>query len=279
MNPEVDGVSLPEVFAIRAETPVPTIDMQYCSPYITHVSLKKLLAKIIVMERKFMRRLIMVVLIVLLAVPAFAAETPTTEDQKVLYSIGVVIAKQLDVFNLSAKELEFVKQGIADSASRRQLVVESEVYQQKINQLAQSRMKITAEKQKITSKAFLESATKEKGAQSFASGLIYVPIKEGTGAQPKDTDTVKVNYTGKFVDGKVFDSSVTRGQPAEFQLNQVIKCWTEGVAKMKVGGKAKLVCPAAIAYGEQGRPPIIPGEAALIFEVELLNIKLPDVKK
>lgn len=104
-----------------------------CSSYITFVSLKKLLAKIIVMEREFMRRLIMVVLIVLLAVPAFAAETPTIEDQKVLYSIGVVIAKQLDVFNLSAKELEFVKQGIADSASGRQLVVEPEVRLPNIN--------------------------------------------------------------------------------------------------------------------------------------------------
>ena len=226
-----------------------------------------------------MRRLIMVVLIIMLAASAAVAETPKTEDQKVLYSIGVVISKQLDVFNLSTEELKFVQQGLADSAARRKLAVEPEAYQPKINQLAQSRMKITAEKQKVVSKAFLEGAAKEKGAQSFPSGLIYMPITEGTGVQPKDTDTVKVNYAGKFVDGKVFDSSETRGQPAEFPLNQVIKCWTEGVAKMKIGGKAKLVCPAAIAYGEQGRPPIIPGEAALIFEIELLDIKAPlDVK-
>jgi FKBP-type peptidyl-prolyl cis-trans isomerase FkpA len=279
MTHEAINLLFLEVLSIRSETPAPTIDIHNCSSYITKVSIKRILTKIIVLERKFMRKLIMVVLIVMMAVPALAAETPTTEDQKVLYSIGVVIAKQLDVFNLSAKELEFVKQGIADSASGRKLAVEPEPYQQKINQLAQSRMKITAEKQKVKSQAFLEGAAKEKDAQSFPSGLIYVSIKEGTGVQPKDTDTVKVNYTGKFVDGKVFDSSVTRGQPAEFPLNQVIKCWTEGVAKMKVGGKAKLVCPAAIAYGEQGRPPLIPGEAALIFEIELLDIKIPDAKK
>ncbi|HEX8908988.1 MAG TPA: FKBP-type peptidyl-prolyl cis-trans isomerase, partial [Anaeromyxobacteraceae bacterium] len=91
--------------------------------------------------------------------------------------------------------------------------------------------------------------------------------------QPKETDTVKVHYTGTLIDGKVFDSSVKRGQPAEFPLNQVIKCWTEGVAKMKVGGKAKLVCPSSIAYGDEGRPPTIPGGATLVFEVELLDVK------
>jgi FKBP-type peptidyl-prolyl cis-trans isomerase len=138
-------------------------------------------------------------------------------------------------------------------------------------------MKVSADKQKEKSKEFLEKAAKEKGAEKTASGLIYLPLKEGSGAQPKETDTVKVHYTGTLTDGKVFDSSVQRGEPAEFQLNQVIKCWTEGVAKMKVGGKAKLVCPSAIAYGDVGRPPTIAGGATLVFEVELLEIK--EIKK
>jgi FKBP-type peptidyl-prolyl cis-trans isomerase FkpA len=108
-----------------------------------------------------------------------------------------------------------------------------------------------------------------------ASGLVYQSLKDGSGAQPTATDTVKVHYRGTLPDGKEFDSSIKRGQPAEFPLNRVIPCWTEGVQKMKVGGKAKLTCPPAIAYGERGTPGgPIPPNATLNFEVELLDIRV-----
>ena len=106
-----------------------------------------------------------------------------------------------------------------------------------------------------------------------ASGLEYRLLKNGSGPSPVATDVVRVHYRGTFPDGREFDSSIARGQPAEFPLNRVIKCWTEGVQKMKVGGKAKLVCPPAIAYGERGTPGgPIPANATLIFEIELLDI-------
>src|SRR5262245_11209784 len=107
--------------------------------------------------------------------------------------------------------------------------------------------------------------------------MVFVPIKQGNGGEhPKPTDIVKVHYHGTLIDGTVFDSSVERKEPAEFPLNRVVPCWTEGVQKLTVGGKAKLVCPSAIAYGDMGRPPKIPGGATLVFEVELLEIsKMP----
>jgi FKBP-type peptidyl-prolyl cis-trans isomerase FkpA len=105
-----------------------------------------------------------------------------------------------------------------------------------------------------------------------ASGLIYREIKPGTGASPTATDVVKVHYRGTLTNGTEFDSSYKRNEPAQFPLNQVIPCWTEGVQRMKVGGKSQLVCPANIAYGEAGRPPVIPGGATLVFEIELLAI-------
>ena len=114
-------------------------------------------------------------------------------------------------------------------------------------------------------------AAKEPGAAVMPSGLVYKSIKEGSGASPKATDTVKVNYRGTFPDGKEFDSSKP-GQPAEFPLNGVIKCWTEGVQLMKPGGKAKLTCPAPIAYGERGAAGVIPPNATLVFEIELLGV-------
>lgn len=116
------------------------------------------------------------------------------------------------------------------------------------------------------------TAAKEPGAVTTPSGLVFRSLKEGTGAQPTATDVVKVHYRGTFPDGREFDSSYKRGQPAEFPLNRVIKCWTEGVQKIKVGGKAKLTCPAAIAYGERGSPGGIPPNATLHFDVELLGI-------
>jgi FKBP-type peptidyl-prolyl cis-trans isomerase FkpA len=122
--------------------------------------------------------------------------------------------------------------------------------------------------------AALKKAAGEAGAQTTASGLVYRSLKDGSGAGPKATDVVRVHYRGTFPGGKEFDSSYSRGQPAEFPLNRVIPCWTEGVQMMKVGGKAKLSCPSKIAYGERGTPGgPIPPNATLQFEVELLGIK------
>ena len=120
--------------------------------------------------------------------------------------------------------------------------------------------------------ATLTAASKETGAKVTASGLVYRSIKDGTGASPKATDKVKVHYKGTFPDGKEFDSSYKRNEPTEFPLNGVIPCWTEGVQLMKTGGKAKLTCPSSIAYGQRGAGGVIPPNATLVFEVELLAI-------
>jgi len=116
-----------------------------------------------------------------------------------------------------------------------------------------------------------DSAAAEPGAVKTESGLVYRELSAGTGESPKATDTVKVHYRGTLVNGAEFDSSYKRSQPAQFPLNGVVKCWTEGVQRMKVGGKSMLACPSDLAYGDQGRPSI-PGGATLIFEIELLEI-------
>ena len=118
----------------------------------------------------------------------------------------------------------------------------------------------------------LARAAAEAGAVKTDSGLVYRDLKEGQGANPGPTDVVRVHYRGSFPDGREFDSSYKRGKAAEFPLNRVIKCWTEGVQRMKVGGKARLACPAAIAYGERGAGDVVPPNATLFFEVELLGI-------
>ena len=116
------------------------------------------------------------------------------------------------------------------------------------------------------------AAAKEPNAVSTASGMVYRSLKDGTGASPKASDTVKVHYRGTLPDGKEFDSSYKRNEAIEFPLSRVIPCWTEGVQMMKVGGKAKLTCPPATAYGDRGAGNVIPPKATLLFEVELLAI-------
>ena len=118
----------------------------------------------------------------------------------------------------------------------------------------------------------LAAAAKEEGAVVTPTGLVYRSLKDGTGASPTASDKVKVHYRGTFPDGKEFDSSYKRNEAIEFPLSGVIKCWTEGVQRMKVGGKAKLTCPSTIAYGERGAGNVIPPKATLLFEVELLGI-------
>lgn len=200
------------------------------------------------------------------------AADPTTEEQKQLYALGVAISQSLNDFALSEADLEIVKSGMYDGVLKRPSKVDMQVYRPKIQQLAQARASIVAEREKKSSSAFLSKAAAEPGVKKTASGALVTTIKEGKGPSPKASDTVKVHYTGTLTDGTVFDSSVQRGQPATFPLANVIKCWTEGVQEIKVGGKSKLVCPADIAYGDRGSPPTIKPGATLVFEVELLEI-------
>ena len=120
-------------------------------------------------------------------------------------------------------------------------------------------------------------AAKEKGAVTLPDGVVIVTEKEGTGATPVASDTVKVHYEGKLLDGTVFDSSIQRGIPAVFPLQGVVPCWTEAILKLKVGAKAKLVCPSDAAYGDMGRMPKIPGGSTLVFQIELLDIVKMDL--
>jgi FKBP-type peptidyl-prolyl cis-trans isomerase FkpA len=225
---------------------------------------------------RFMRRLVIALIITLTAAPSFAADTLKTEEQKTLYAVGQIMAQQLAVFNLTPGEFETVLQGLTDAMGGKPPQVETAAYTKQVRELAITRRKAEGEKLAALTKEFMDKAEHEKGAVKSVSGLIYKELKEGSGASPKASDRVKVNYRGTFVDGKEFDSSYRHGKPAELSLSGVIKCWTEGMQKMKPGGKAQLVCPPKIAYGTAGSGSI-PPNATLVFEVELLDVINPPI--
>jgi FKBP-type peptidyl-prolyl cis-trans isomerase FkpA len=200
----------------------------------------------------------------------------SAEDiSKVSYVLGTFLAQRTPIANaeLTEAELAEVFKGVSDGAQGKELAVKLEEYGPKVDQLLQAKAAERAAKAKEAAEKELAKFAKEKGAKKTASGLIFIQTVAGKGDSPKPTDTVKVHYRGTLLDGKEFDSSYARNQPTEFPLNGVIKCWTEGVGMMKPGGKAKLVCPPDIAYGERGAPPAIPANAVLQFEVELLEVK------
>ena len=201
-----------------------------------------------------------------------AAGTLTTEEDKTLYALGLALGLNITDFSLSPRDLEIVRRGLTDAASGAKQEVDIKVYGPKVRDFAMAKAKERAEKEAAKAAVFLDQAMKEAGAVKTPSGMVFIEQTKGAGAAPKATDTVKVHYKGTLVDGKQFDSSYDRGEPAQFPLNGVIPCWTEGVQKMAVGGKAKLICPPAIAYGERGSPPVIPPGATLVFEVELMEV-------
>ena len=218
-------------------------------------------------------KLFFVMLSLVLAAPMLSsAQEPTNDEQKTLYALGLAISQSLSTFSLSERELDMVKSGMTDGVLKRSPKADLQTFGPKIQQLQQARLAVAAEGEKKAGAAYLDKAAAEKGATKTASGIVITPLKPGTGATPKATDTVKVHYHGTLIDGTVFDSSVKRGEPATFPLNQVIKCWTEGVQQIKVGGKSRLVCPSNLAYGDGGSPPVIKPGSTLVFEVELLEI-------
>jgi FKBP-type peptidyl-prolyl cis-trans isomerase FkpA len=218
-----------------------------------------------------MRALLIFLPIALLA--QAPAPKPMTDDENIIYALGLSINRSLSQFDLSPAELELVKKGITDAAAGKP-GVELDTWGPKIQGLSEARASRVASREKNASGTYLTKAAAEKGAVKTDSGLIYREVTPGTGASPAATDTVKVHYRGTLTNGTEFDSSYKRNEPAEFPLNGVIRCWTEGVQKMKVGGKSVLVCPSDLAYGDQGRPGI-PGGATLTFEIELLSVGPP----
>src|SRR5471030_2679425 len=215
--------------------------------------------------------------------PAAAAKPPapprlTTDDEKAVYSVGLTMYRQLAQLDLSPAELEIVQRAFADAVANKPVAELSE-WSPKIQPFALARGTRVKEREKAASAIYLAKAAGEPGCVKSESGLIYKEETPGTGESPKATDTVKVNYRGTLIDGTEFDSSYKRNEPASFPLKGVIPCWTNGVALMKVGGKAKLVCPSDVAYGDSGHPPVIPGGATLVFEIELLDIVKAEAPK
>lgn len=196
-----------------------------------------------------------------------------TEQDKTLYALGFALASAISAYGLEEGEVDLVLDGARDAALGHEARVPMSEYRAKVRSFDQEKRQAMAQAEVEAGKAFLEEMAAQEGAVRTDSGLIIQEIQPGTGESPAATDRVRVHYHGTLRDGTVFDSSVERGTPATFALNRVIKCWTEGVQTMKVGGKSRLICPPEIAYGSRGAPPRIPPGAVLVFEVELLAIE------
>ena len=213
-----------------------------------------------------------------------------TSSDTLSYSIGYNIGKNLknSIMRDTLKVTNaMILNGLNDALSKDKSLIHDSIIQKTMMNLQQElmakqevakkeeekKMKELGDKNKVTGSEFLEKNKKMDGVKSTASGLQYKVVKEGNGKMPKDTSKVKVHYKGTFLDGKVFESSIDRGQPIEFPLNGVIKGWTEGVQLMKEGSKYIFYIPSDLAYGERGAPPTIPPNSVLIFEVELLEVK------
>ena len=204
-------------------------------------------------------------------VPVEAQLELSTDEQKTLYALGLALSQSLGRLDLQASELAYVVDGLEDGVLGGTPRVSMDEYSAKVQHLAQERFAAAAEREAAVAREFLAKMAAEPGATKTESGIVWFEVEPGAGALPVATDVVRVHYRGTLADGTVFDSSIDRGEPASFGLDQVIPCWTEALQKVKVGGKIRVVCPPELAYGAQGRPGI-PPNSPLVFEVELLGI-------
>lgn len=245
--------------------------------------------------------------LLLSAAPAFAADAPKaeapkaaakpaakapapkeaykTDDERAIYTIGFLMGRNLTPFDMTPAEVKVVQAGLADSVLNKQPQVDVRFYQPRVNEILSQRLEAANQRkekamasvaapEKEKGRVFTENWVKENKPRAIPGGGWYLETKAGTGPIPSKTAVIKAHYRGTTVDGEEFDSSYKRGEPTEFGLDGVIACWTHGISMMKVGGKAKLVCPSDVAYKDPGRPGIKPG-ATLIFEVELAEIVKP----
>jgi FKBP-type peptidyl-prolyl cis-trans isomerase len=207
-----------------------------------------------------------------------AAAGATFTDAQLVEEFGWFIGKRVGLTELSfnKEEIDLLLKGISSAAAGKESPYELEKIGPKMDEFMQKKqaayLSKLKEKNTGANADFFKKLADNKAVVGLESGLRYEIVKKGDGPTPKPTDTVKVHYTGTLIDGSVFDSSVQRGEPAEFPLDQVIPGWTEGIQKVNKGGKIKLYVPPHLAYGDDGRPGIPPG-STLIFDVELLDIK------
>ena len=222
-----------------------------------------------------MKKLLVLSILAFVAPLAFAQQEQNAQnDEGTLYALGYQLGNNIkEQFVISSnEEYKALSQGMLDSLLNRNSKVKLEDYQKAIQaRFAADSQKILNQR-KVEQNQVMEKIKKEKKSKELANGAVIQITQKGKGKQPKATDTVKVHYEGTLLNGKIFDSSIKRGQPAEFPLNQVISCWTLGLQEMKVGSKAKLYCPPATAYGDRQSGPI-PAGSLLVFDVELLEIK------
>jgi FKBP-type peptidyl-prolyl cis-trans isomerase FkpA len=228
--------------------------------------------------------------------PSKSTVTPVTDDEKAFYALGLELAHGVSVFALSPHELELVLAGFRDGTLKNKdgtpvkpPLVDKEAFRSHLTALAQARQSAAVPAvegaaegtpaapppaEQPNAEVFMQEALKEKGSRKLLSGVIFTNLRKvAHGRSPSSRDTVTVHYRGTLLNGTEFDSSYKRGEPTSFPLNAVIPCWTQGVAVMKVGEKARLICPSNTAYGKRGSPPTIPADAVLVFEVELLSIE------
>ncbi len=211
-----------------------------------------------------------------LAAPLLPAADPGLEsdEQKILYTIGVALSRSLGNYDLTPADVAFVQRGLADGVLGRTPEIDLEAFGPRIDDYLAQRKSAAIDKEKEAGRLFRESVAGERGAVPLDSGVIYFEQQPGSGAAPQATDTVRVHYRGTLRDGTLFDTSREEGgEPATFALSGVVPCFSQGILRMRVGGTSKLVCPPETAYGDTGFPPLIRPGATLVFELELLEIQ------